>query len=100
MRLAQRDRIVFFPYRPFGVVKLDVLAKNNGIVVANRGHQQTLGIVRIGWRDTLEPGDVRKDRVVDRGMLTSRANAAPDHRSYRERNFCLPAKHVAQLGAL
>src|SRR5262249_26968031 len=67
--LADRNDVVFswhvarridgsrFRARALRAIEELVFENEHGIAVAQRGLEQSLGVVRIGWSDDLEPGD-------------------------------------------
>ena len=77
-----------------------MLAEDDGIVVADGLHQQSLGIIGVGRADDLQSGNVGEDRGEHLRMLGGRAEPGPDHGADDHRRLGLAAEHVFEFGGL
>ena len=84
----------------FKIIKAFMFKKNDGIVVADRGHEQGLGVGRRGGINDFESGRMRKDRLQTMAVLGAQLVPAAARHADRHRQGCLPAEHVAHHGKM
>ena len=78
-------------------VKQLVLKKHDGIVVADRRLQQTLGILGGAGSYDLEAGEMAEEILKRLGVLAGVAAAGPHRRAQYHRNIALSAGHITDL---
>ena len=93
---ANRDDLVAFWHRALGAsIQILVLEVDDGIVVANGGFQQALGVERRGGRDHFQPRAVHEPgfgvlRMIETAADVTAARRADNHRHRRAAAVAIP----------
>jgi hypothetical protein len=100
LRAAQGQGVLLFGHRPLGPVQKLLLEEHHRVVVADRGFQQSLGVVGGGRDDHLEAGHVAHPGLHALRMLGRRAGPRAPGGAQHHGHGRLPAELVAHLGGL
>ncbi len=98
--MAQRHDIVMSGHFAAQVVQRLVLHEDHRIVIADRGEQHALGIVRVGRHRHFQPRHRCQHRVRALAVLRRCVHASAISHADHQRAACAPAKHIAELGHL
>ncbi len=97
---AQRHLVLLLGHVAGHRVALLVLEAEDGVVVADGGGEQALGVVGGGRHDHLQAGDVAEHGLQALGVLGGHPQAAAAGAAHHDGQLGLAAEHVAHLGHL